>query len=86
MKRITIALFSAITIFSVSGQNVFDALLFGETTLNGTARYMSMGGAFVSLGGDTTPILDNPTAAALYLGSDITFILHAMPYVYYTTW
>ena len=86
MKRITLALFSVITIFSVSGQNLFDALLFGETTLNGTARYMIMGGAFGALGGDPTSILDNPASAAIYRGSEITFTLNAMPSVSYTNW
>ena len=41
-------------------QGEMDAYRFSQTELNGTARSMSMGGAFGALGGDMSVMSHNP--------------------------
>ena len=55
----------------IHAQSMNDLLRFSRTELNGTARYVSMGGAFNALGGDFSAIKDNPAAAAVFINSEI---------------
>ena len=52
-----------------------DALNYSRTQLKGTARYMSMGGAFTSLGGDISSTIQNPAGVAVYRSSEIATTL-----------
>ena len=52
-------------------QSMDDLLRYTRTELKGTARYVSMSGAFNALGGDFSAIKDNPAAAAVFLNSEI---------------
>ncbi|MCB9071044.1 MAG: hypothetical protein H6543_00990 [Prevotellaceae bacterium] len=72
MKRniITLTLLLAATV--VSAQGIFDALRYADNSINGTARYMSMAGAFGALGGDASSIIDNPAGLAIYRSSEMT--------------
>ncbi len=58
---------------SVFGQNADDALRLSSTNLSGTARYVSMGGAFGALGGDMSSISDNPASAGVFMYSEFNF-------------
>ncbi len=42
------------------GQSAIDAFRFAAPDMKGTARFMSMGGAFGALGGDLTTLSQNP--------------------------
>ena len=42
-----------------------------QTSLNGSARYTSMAGAFGALGGDLTAITYNPAASSVFLNTEI---------------
>ena len=67
MKKITyifIALFVIST--GVYAQGQMDALRFSQGDMFGTARAMSMGGAFGALGGDQTGVSINPAGIAIY--------------------
>ena len=55
-----------------SAQTEYDALRLTQTDLNGTARYMSMGGAFGALGGDASALKDNPAGLGVYRSSEIS--------------
>jgi hypothetical protein len=66
-------IFSYSTLYS---QTVFDANLYGNTDITGTARYMSMGGAFGALGGDASSIVDNPAGLGIYRSSEISTTLN----------
>lgn len=74
MKKISIILFitSAFT-FTLKAQNEVDALRYSRTTFGGTARYMSMGGAFGALGADFSTLNTNPAGIGLYKSSELTF-------------
>lgn len=58
-------------VYSVSGQNIFTMSDFSTQDLNGTARYVSMGGAMSALGADLSTMSTNPAATGLYRKSDI---------------
>jgi hypothetical protein len=66
-------LFISVTVFS---QDAFDALTASQYPLKGTARYMSMGGAFTALGGDASTISLNPAGLGVYHSSEVTATLN----------
>lgn len=73
MKRLTIALASIFLIFSgINAQNVDDALRYSQIFYNGTARFMSMGGAFTALGGDLSTLTQNPAGLGVFRSSEIS--------------
>ena len=50
--------------------------LFSKETINGTARYNAMSGAFGALGGDLSSIETNPAGAAVFLKSEFSVSLN----------
>lgn len=56
---------------ALQAQTLEDALRYTRPELKGSARYVSMGGAFHALGGDLAAVKDNPAAAAVFLNSEI---------------
>ncbi len=74
MKRVTtIILASCISTTLIFSQNQMDALRFSQTFPGGTARNISMGGAFGSLGGDLGGLTINPAGAGVFRSSEFTF-------------
>lgn len=57
----------------VMAQSAVDAMRFSQQDMNGTARFMSMGGAFGALGGDLTTMSQNPAGIGVYRNSEIGF-------------
>lgn len=55
------------------GQSAVDAYRFSQPDLKGTARFMSMGGAFGALGGDLSTLSQNPAGIGVYRSSEIGF-------------
>ncbi len=69
MKRITF-LFITVFSFAVSNaQNITDALRYSTESLNGTARFNAMSGAFGALGGDVSSLSINPAASGVMIRS-----------------
>ncbi|MDR0349297.1 MAG: outer membrane protein transport protein [Tannerella sp.] len=65
---------SAIALFccgALVAQNEMDAFRFSHLDLNGSARSMSMGGAFGALGGDMSAMSHNPAGIGVYRSSEI---------------
>lgn len=54
-----------------AAQSAIDAYNITPTQLRGTARFVSMGGAFTSLGGDLSSMTQNPAGIGLYRKSDV---------------
>lgn len=52
-------------------QNEMDAFRFSHLDLNGSARSMSMGGAFGALGGDMSAMSHNPAGVGVYRSSEV---------------
>lgn len=53
-------------------QNFDDALRYSQIFYGGTARFMSMGGAFTALGGDISSLSQNPAGLGLFRSSEIS--------------
>ncbi|MBD5226306.1 MAG: hypothetical protein HDS68_10170 [Bacteroidales bacterium] len=54
-----------------TAQSAIDAYNLSQTELRGTARFMSMAGAFTALGGDLSTLGQNPAGIGVYRGNDI---------------
>lgn len=63
----------AFTVVSSNAQTISDALNYSQTFNGGTARFVSMGGAFGALGGDFSSIGMNPAGLGVYRSSEFTF-------------
>lgn len=59
----------------VMAQDAYDAANLATTDLNGTARYVGMGGALDALGADISTISSNPAGIGLFRHSDIRMSL-----------
>lgn len=74
MKKILCSILLGIPMIAVA-QTAVDAYSVSQTDLKGTARYMSMAGAFGALGGDLSAINQNPGGIGVYRSSDIGLTL-----------
>jgi Long-chain fatty acid transport protein len=73
MKRISLLIFAVLSVFAgVTAQNVDDALRYSQVFYGGTARFMSMGGAFTALGGDISSLSQNPAGLGVFRSSELT--------------
>ena len=66
MKTKYIFLFAALTALTVNAQTQYDAFRFSESELNGTARFVGMGGAMGALGADISVMSTNPAGIGLF--------------------
>jgi len=78
MKRkvLSFLALAAISVGSISAQGEMDAYKLSQTDLTGTARSVSMGGAFGALGGDISAITINPAGIGVYRTSEIVTTLN----------
>ena len=73
MKRISFVILIILSLSSgVTAQNVDDALRYSQIFYGGTARFMSMGGAFTALGGDISTLSQNPAGIGVFRASELT--------------
>jgi len=74
MKRFSLIIILVLSIGSIIfAQNTDDALRYSRIFYTGTARFMSMGGAFTALGGDISSLSQNPAGLGVFRSSEITF-------------
>lgn len=57
--------------FVADAQSAIDAYRFSQPDMKGTARFMSMGGAFGALGGDLSSIAYNPAGLGVYRRGEV---------------
>lgn len=77
MKKISLFLIAALfSLGVVNAQNAMDAYRYSKNDLTGTARSVSMGGAFGALGGDVSGIAINPAGIGVYRNSEIVTTLN----------
>ena len=72
MKRYSLFLATLVAAVSLQAQGVFDVMRYTGTDIMGTARYMSMAGAFGALGGDVSAVIDNPAGLGIYRMAEAT--------------
>ena len=75
-KRILLSSAIAMSAMTLFAQGAMDAYQFNQPDMKGTARFMSMGGAFGALGGDMTTISQNPGGIGVYRNSEIGFTVN----------
>ena len=66
---------SLATAGSAFAQSAIDGYRISQPDMKGTARFMSMGGAFGALGGDLSSLSQNPAGIGVYRSNDIGFTL-----------
>lgn len=76
VKNIALALLLAVVPTSLWAQGEIDAFNYSLPELSGTARYVSMGGAFGALGGDMSAITQNPAAIGVYRSNELSMTLN----------
>lgn len=77
MKKLPSLMLAAIFASGVlNAQNAMDAYRYSKNDLTGTARSVSMGGAFGALGGDISGIAINPAGIGVYRNSEIVTTLN----------
>jgi hypothetical protein len=73
MKRAGLLIvFIFMTLLSGYSQNVDDALRYSQIFYGGTARFLSMGGAFTALGGDLSSLSLNPAGTGVFRSSEFS--------------
>ena len=75
MKKILLCTISAALSMPLMAQDAYDAANIATLDLNGTARYVGMGGALDALGADISTISTNPAGVGLFRHSDVRFTL-----------
>lgn len=70
MKKITLIALAMFTAVGAGAQTVYDATNIAQKDLNGTARFVGMGGAMGALGGDISTIGTNPAGIGIYRSND----------------
>lgn len=73
MKKIVCIVASALFLSGATAfaQGEMDAFKYSLGDLNGTARYLGMGGAFGALGGDISAMSSNPAGLGIYRSSEV---------------
>ena len=66
MKRLTFLFILSIAATSISAQETYENANIATEDLNGTARYVGMGGAMDALGADISTIASNPAGIGLF--------------------
>jgi long-subunit fatty acid transport protein len=69
MKKGIFLFIGVMSMFTISAQNVNDALRYGNGEVIGSARYRALSGAFGALGGDLSAISVNPAGSAVFANS-----------------
>ena len=72
-NKLIISIASFAVCLSAGAQTSFDAAKLYEEELNGTARYVGMGGAMAAFGSDPSVISHNPAGIGTYRKSDVNF-------------
>src|SRR5699024_1825950 len=86
MKKIFLTLGLLFSVITTKAQDITDAVRYSLDELDGTARFISMGGAFGALGGDMSAIKLNPASSAVFLTNQATFSLNMGAYENKTTY
>lgn len=68
--RLKIAACALLVTGGLSAQTIYDANRFMGSDLNGTARFVGMGGAMGALGGDISTMSTNPAGIGIYRSND----------------
>ena len=68
--------FFSVFFINLYSQNSEDLKRLLNNNYSGTARFTSMGGAFISLGGDLSSISHNPASSSVFNHANVSFSLN----------
>ena len=72
-KELIITACALLVMAKAGAQSQYDAARFMGSELNGTARFVGMGGAMGALGGDISVMGTNPAGIGIYRSNDVAF-------------
>jgi hypothetical protein len=75
MKKILFTIGGLLLVSTIHAQNISDALRYGNTEIQGSARFRALSGAFGALGGDMSAVSINPAGSAIFSVSHASFSL-----------
>ncbi len=75
MKKLQILFISILSMSTIYGQDITDALRYSQDEIQGTARFRALSGAFGALGGDMSAVSINPAGSAVFSQSHASFSL-----------
>ena len=75
MKKYATFALALLGFSALQAQNISDAVRYSQESLNGTARFRAMSGAFGALGGDFSAINVNPAGSAVFATSQVGMTL-----------
>lgn len=70
-KVINIVALALVVAAGANAQTIYDGVKFTQKDLNGTARFVGMGGAMSALGGDISTMGTNPAGIGIYRSNDV---------------
>ncbi|GAB1855893.1 outer membrane protein transport protein [Flavobacteriaceae bacterium MHTCC 0001] len=75
MKKIQLLYIGLLSVSTIFGQDISDALRYSQNNIEGTARFRALSGAFGALGGDMSAVSLNPASSAVFSQSHASFSL-----------
>lgn len=75
MKKLQLLCIALLSMTTIYGQDISDALRYSQDNIQGTARFRALSGAFGALGGDISAININPASSAVFSQSHASFSL-----------
>ena len=73
MKKLNLLFIGLLSMSTIYGQDISDAVRFSQSEIQGTARYRALSGAFGALGGDMSAVSANPASSAVFSRSHASF-------------
>lgn len=80
MRNLSLIILLLLQVSLVKAQNISDGVRYASDNLDGTARFISMGGAFGALGGDLSAIKLNPASSAVFMTNQAALTLNLSAY------
>ena len=73
LKKLNVLVIGLLSMTTIYGQDISDAVRFSQSEIQGTARFRALSGAFGALGGDMSAVSANPAGSAVFSQSHATF-------------
>lgn len=75
MKKLQLLCIGLLSMSTIYGQDISDALRYSQDNIQGTARFRALSGSFGALGGDMSAVNINPASSAVFSQSHASFSL-----------
>ena len=72
MKKLNLLFIGILSMSTIYGQDISDALRYSQNEIHGTARFRALSGAFGALGGDLSAVSLNPAGSVIFSQSHVS--------------